>query len=358
MGKPILYCGDCGRSLREEDFERRKAGYLGNLPYCLACRPDAGVPETRPAPSAGSTARLRSLPGSAPSRTLFARPSSRVPVGVVAAVGGAVVLLGLLFAASSTPKPPPPAPKPVVLGVEPLPASAAPQPRPEAPPPARPEPPRPAPAPAEPELLSPRQDVAAVLDRFLDDIRAIRASDEGFRRAEEVRSMLRRAVEIAGPRKGEVEVLLAGYEKEIAAAAAPKVAPPVVRAAAKPAPASTAPPPSGAKITGFTLINADTEKPVSGYDPIPSDTTLDLEKLGLKRIDFRINTSPSNVGHVTTVIGTKSRVEQSPPYSFTTNSVAGGFTGWTPEPGRHTLRCRLGQTGTWVTFCFTIADLR
>ena len=31
---------DCGRSLREEDFDRRKAGHAQNRPYCADCRPD------------------------------------------------------------------------------------------------------------------------------------------------------------------------------------------------------------------------------------------------------------------------------------------------------------------------------
>lgn len=358
MGKPILYCGDCGRSLREEDFERRKAGYLGNLPYCLACRPDAAVPETRSAPSTGSTARLRPIAGAVPFRALLASPSKGLSVGVVSAIAVAAVLIVLVVASSSgPPSAPPPAPKSIAkVEVPPAPRPPeAPPPPPVLPGPDKPAPPRPAPAETEP--LQPRQDLGAVLDRFLGDIRSIRASDEGYRRAEEVRSMLRRAVEIAGPRKGEVEALLAGYEKEIATASAPKPATPVVPSAPKPAPAPP-PPPADAKITSFTLINADTEKPVPGYDPIPSDMTLDLAKLGLKKIDFRINTSPVNVGQITTVIGNKTHVEQSPPYSFTANSVAGGYTGWTPEAGRHTLRCRLGQAGPWVTFNFTIAETR
>src|SRR6185295_13850892 len=227
MGKPIQYCGDCGRSLREDDFDRKKAGYLGNLPYCLDCRPDATAPETRPAPSSGSTSRLRSVPGAAPFRFLFARPSQNLPVGVLAAVGGDVVLLVLIVAVMSS-SPPPPVSKPVAKAVE-LPPTPPP-PRPEPPPPVRPEKPAPPrPAPAEPEPLRPRQDLPAVLDRFLGDIQTIRASDDGFKRAEEVRSMLRRAVEIAGPRKTEVEELLAAYEREIAASAAPKPAAPVVK---------------------------------------------------------------------------------------------------------------------------------
>jgi len=67
MGKPILYCGDCGRSLREEDFDRGKAGYVGPSPYCLSCRADAVPPEPEPEPGPKSGPRARAMPTSTPS---------------------------------------------------------------------------------------------------------------------------------------------------------------------------------------------------------------------------------------------------------------------------------------------------
>lgn len=338
MGKPILYCGDCGRSLREEDFERGKAGHLNNSPFCLDCRPDAVPPE----PEVKSAPRARHLPSSTPSRFAPARSSKTLPATFAAAAGGALIVLMLAAAFSSPAKPP----KPAVVAV-----TSTPHP----PPPPPPEPPRPAPPPpprdkaVEADLPPPPPaDPAAVLDRYLADIRAIRERDEGFRRADEVRAMLKRAAELAGPRKGEVEALRAAYEKEVAGRpeATPSPAPPT--------PPPPAPPAEKGKIVSFTLIDADTDKPVPGYDPLPANSELDLAKLKVKKIDIRINTSPANVGPIETVLGSgKPRTEQAAPYSFTTNGVATGFTGWTPGPGKQALKCRLAG-GEWVSFSFTV----
>jgi hypothetical protein len=346
VGKPILYCGDCGRSLREEDFDRRKAGYVQNAPFCLSCRPDA-VPPERPAPPPSSS-KHRALPTSTPSRSLPASKPNTMTGAVAAAVGGAVILLGLVAAFSSSSKPPaapPPAPRPAPAPV----AVRAPDPEPPRP---RPAPPRP----AEPEIPPAPENPALVLERYLSDIRSIRQNDGGFKRADEVRAMLRRAVELAGPRKAEVEALLAGYEKEVAAAQAVKPAPP---------PPTIPDRPLG-EVVSFTLIDADTDKPVPGYDPIAPEASIDLGKLGLKKIDFRINTSPKEIGSIETVIDKeKPHTESAFPYSFTTNTVAKGYDGWTPAPGRHTLKCRLwsqeakkGTAGPWVTFTFTVVDPR
>lgn len=350
MGKPILYCSDCGRSLREEDFDRGRAGHQDNRPFCVECRPSvrpatgapppkAVVPERTPS---GGHRRLRSRAG-----------APGVPVALAAAGGGLLMILLVAGLAGSGRKPGPPS-----AANAPGPAAAAPE-RPVEPPAPAPRPP-PVPIPAAatspaaaPEPPPPPRDPAQDLERWLADVRKIRANDPEFRRAGEVRSLLRMASEIAGPRKAEIDAILAAYEKELAmpVVAAPAPAPTLATA---PAPAP-APKPTG-KITGFTLVNAETEKPVPGYDPMPADSTVDLAKLGLKKIDIRINTSPASIGPVETQLGSsKPRVEQSAPYSFTTNSAAGGFTGWTPAPGRHTLKCR-PVGGAWTTFTFTVAD--
>ena len=44
MGNPIVYCGGCGRSLREDDFTKGKAHTVDNRPYCTGCKP---MPESR-----------------------------------------------------------------------------------------------------------------------------------------------------------------------------------------------------------------------------------------------------------------------------------------------------------------------
>ncbi|HEX7896862.1 MAG TPA: hypothetical protein VF950_03830 [Planctomycetota bacterium] len=351
MGKPILYCGDCGKVLKEEDFDRLKAGYLQNSPYCVACCPNV-VLSTPPAPKQASpfpsSTRVRVLPASTPGRSLRAGASNTLPATFAAAIGGALVVVMIALAFSSAkPVPPPPERAPVARVAEPERKL-----EPETPPP----PPRPRPVPvrpAEPEPPPRPVEAAAMLDRYLEDIRAIRDKDTSFKRADEIRSMLRRAAEIAGPRKAEVVALLDDYEKALAGP--PKETP------APPTPAK----PLG-QVASFTLVDADTEKPVPGFDPIVSEATLDLGKLKLKKIDFAIHTSPKEVGSVETVIDKNpARGENSWPYSFTSNSVKDGFTGWTPTAGRHTLKCRIwsegdrkGQAGPWVTFNFTVVDPR
>ena len=76
VGKQILYCGDCGKVLKEEDFERLKAGYLQNSPYCIQCCPNV-VLSTPPAPKLADWDRARP-PGSWPAGWRRARwtPSS------------------------------------------------------------------------------------------------------------------------------------------------------------------------------------------------------------------------------------------------------------------------------------------
>lgn len=326
MGKPILYCSDCGTNLREEDFDRGRAAHLDHRPFCIECRPDL-KPAT---PRSFARGPVDRTPPSGLRRLPQARPTSHaLPIAFAAAGGG--LLMIVLVVSASTSKKPLAANPPVRFAASPDPA-----------PPALPIRAAPAPRPTEPEPPLPPPP-APSLDRWLDEIRAIRKDDAGFRRADEVRSMLRKAAEIAGPRKAEIDGLLAAYEAELA----------------KPAP----PPAFPLKIAGFTLINADTDKPVPGYDPMAPDCRVELGKLGLKMIDIRLNAPSSGVGSVEVSLNGKTRGENAFPFSCTNNSAAGGFDGWAPSPGRQTIKARIwsqkdrkGQAGPWVEIAFTIAD--
>ncbi len=332
MGKPILYCSDCGTNLREEDFERGRAGHQDHRPYCIACRPDLKPVTPR---SFARAAPVDRTPPSGLRRLPHARPaSSTLPIALSAA-GGGLLMIVLVVAASSPSKKPVAANPPVRFAASP------------APPPAEPvaAPLRASPAPRPPEPEPPPPPPAPSLDRWLEEIRAIRKDDPEFRRAGEVRSMLRKAAEIAGPRKAEIDVLLAAYETELAKPATPAAAPFTLR------------------VASFTLINADTDKPVAGFDPMTADGAVELKKIGVKKIDVRLNAPSSGVGSVEVVLNGKGRGENSSPYSCTNNSVAGGFEGWVPTAGRQTIKARIwsqkdrkGQAGPWVDFAFTIAD--
>ncbi|WP_034387207.1 hypothetical protein [Deinococcus sp. YIM 77859] len=74
--------------------------------------------------------------------------------------------------------------------------------------------------------------------------------------------------------------------------------------------------PTGPTVTSLTLINADTNQPVPGYDPIPAAATLDLSKLPA-RLNLRANTLGA-VGSVRFGLDSHGnyRVQNSAPYSL------------------------------------------
>lgn len=122
MGRGIVYCGDCGKRLQEDDFERGQAHEIENSPYCIECRrppePLATPPSERKLPSSGrwkaakrtSSRTLPVVPLSEPPppRRRARRQDSRklllISGGVVGA-GLVLLLVALLFGGSSGPSP-------------------------------------------------------------------------------------------------------------------------------------------------------------------------------------------------------------------------------------------------------------
>ncbi|MEJ7664759.1 MAG: hypothetical protein WKG07_37240 [Hymenobacter sp.] len=47
------------------------------------------------------------------------------------------------------------------------------------------------------------------------------------------------------------------------------------------------PPTSGQAVASLTLINADTDLPIAGYDPLPSGATLNLVTLPTKNLEYQ-----------------------------------------------------------------------
>ncbi len=132
MGKAIVYCQLCGKSLYEDDFERGKASRIDNRPYCSACKapapappPPARLPPPPPPPPPAprraisdripvlrppSTARLPKAPARRkPATALW---GSLLFVGVASAIGLTLALAG---------RQPIPEPPPAVLDVPPTP---------------------------------------------------------------------------------------------------------------------------------------------------------------------------------------------------------------------------------------------
>lgn len=93
------------------------------------------------------------------------------------------------------------------------------------------------------------------------------------------------------------------------------------------------PAPTGT-LEGFTLINAETNQPIAGFNPIPNGAVIDLQSLPTDQLNIRANTNPSIVGSVIFEIsGTQSFVqsESSPPYSLFGDDN-GDYASWSPTP--------------------------
>ncbi len=135
---------------------------------------------------------------------------------------------------------------------------------------------------------------------------------------------------------------------------------------------STTPPPTPTttpatsvipQVLNYTLINADTDQPIAGYDPIPAGATLNLATLPTKRVAIRANTSPSTVGSVKFVLSgaqTRTYTENGAPYSLhgDTNS---DYAPWTPVAGTYTLiatpytkQSAAGTAGTPIPLTFRV----
>ena len=88
----------------------------------------------------------------------------------------------------------------------------------------------------------------------------------------------------------------------------------------------------GQTVQSFTLMNADTDQPVQGYDPIPSGITLNLATLPTKNLNIRANTNPSVIGSVRFVYGGVTKTETAAPYAMA-GDISGNYNAWTPAAG-------------------------
>jgi PKD repeat protein len=101
------------------------------------------------------------------------------------------------------------------------------------------------------------------------------------------------------------------------------------------APASEA----GLAIQSFTLIDADLDRPLPGYELIDGDVTLDLATLPTTNLNLRANTSPVKVGSVRFGLNAnlKFRTENAAPYALA-GDTNGNYAPWKPSLGIYTLQ--------------------
>lgn len=126
------------------------------------------------------------------------------------------------------------------------------------------------------------------------------------------------------------------------------------------------PPPPAQSVASFTLINAETDQPIAGYDPIPSGANINLFTLPTRNVNIRANTSPATVGSVRFGWdGNASyRTDDEAPYSLGGDN-AGDYTTWELPTGNHTLTGTpyagagaTGAAGTAHTLSFKVTDKR
>jgi concanavalin A-like lectin/glucanase superfamily protein len=207
MGRPIVYCSQCGRSLPEEEFTRGRAHTVEHHPFCIACRPmEAPAPEPKPAPK-GSSSRFPAPPpkttrrASGPAPT--GAPSSERRALVFAVAGGIALLVVILSVVMSGRREPPPEPAPP----PPSPRKAAPESAPKPPPRTAEE--------IEKEKKAQRErEQAAQLDAAVASLRDIVAKGWNLsKRRFEIESMFDATLKIAGDRKGELEKLRSEFHR-------------------------------------------------------------------------------------------------------------------------------------------------
>ncbi|WP_310394449.1 PQQ-dependent sugar dehydrogenase [Hymenobacter sp.] len=124
-------------------------------------------------------------------------------------------------------------------------------------------------------------------------------------------------------------------------------------------------PASAQAVASFTLINADTELPIAGYDPLPGGATLNLAALPTRNLSIRANTNPATVGSVRFGYDGNAnyKLENAVPYAIAGDNGPSDYLPWTPAVGSHTLTATpftqsgaAGSAGTPLTISFAVTD--
>jgi len=94
-------------------------------------------------------------------------------------------------------------------------------------------------------------------------------------------------------------------------------------------------------VVSFTLINADTDRPIAEFDPLKDGAVITLAKLPTRSLNIRANTSPPSVGCVQFALDGNSNhsTEREAPYALEASStgVSPDYAAWAYTMGAHTL---------------------
>jgi hypothetical protein len=89
-------------------------------------------------------------------------------------------------------------------------------------------------------------------------------------------------------------------------------------------------------VTGFTLIDASTDRPIAGYDPIRPGAVINLDTLPTDEINVRVNTNRAVQSVRLTHNGGNAKTENTEPYAVG-GDQRGNYSAWTPAVGTHTI---------------------
>jgi hypothetical protein len=92
-------------------------------------------------------------------------------------------------------------------------------------------------------------------------------------------------------------------------------------------------------VASVSLIDADTDQPLPGFDPFENGTQLNMTAQFTSNLNIRANTEPPEVGSIQfNLDNTTIRIENSPPYSLAGDTPQGEeYHPWTPSLGWHKL---------------------
>lgn len=94
---------------------------------------------------------------------------------------------------------------------------------------------------------------------------------------------------------------------------------------------------STTSVAALVLINADTNQPIAGFNPIPDGATLNLATLPTKRLNVQAVTNPSVIGSVRFRLnGSVHRTESTAPFALA-GDTSGDYLPWTPTLGQLTI---------------------
>jgi hypothetical protein len=120
----------------------------------------------------------------------------------------------------------------------------------------------------------------------------------------------------------------------------------------------------GSAVVNLTLIDADTDQPMAGFDPLNDGAVLNLGTLPTRNWNLRANTVPATVGSVRFGLdgNPNYRTESAAPYALAGDS-GGNYAPWTPAVGPHSVEATPyelagggGSAGASHLVTFTVLD--